>query len=310
MPSRFGTAVLALTIDVAVGEPPARLHPVVLIGKAIDLLGAIEPRAPGPQLVYGVIRVLTVAGGAALVGRAAERRLQRLPWALRAGVAATILKSTLSLRGLAAAGGRLERDLEAGDLGAARLAARALVSRPTDRLGPALLASAGVESIAENAADSVIAPLLYYALGGLPAALGYRAANTLDAMIGYHGRFEYSGKAAARLDDLLNLVPSRLTAGLLVVAAALAGGDVPGAVETLRRDRGATRSPNAGWPMSAMAGALGIRLEKPGAYVLGSPLPPPDTPALDHAVQLLFWTTVLSLPIVYAVCRAADRGAA
>ena len=214
------------------------------------------------------------------------------------------------MRALAAATHHLQRDLEAGDVEAARATARALVSRPTDDLPTALLTSAGIESVAENAADGVIAPMLYYAVGGLPAAFGYRAANTLDAMIGYHDGFEYSGKVAARLDDLLNLVPARITAGLLILAAAIAGGDVPGALRAVRRDAAATESPNAGWPMSAMAGALGVRLEKPGAYVLGAPLPSPDTPALDHAVELLYRATALAMPLAYAIARSSEPRAA
>jgi len=152
--------------------------------------------------------------------------------------------------------------------------------------------------------------MLYYALSGLPGAIAYRAVNTLDAMIGYHGRFEYFGKAAARLDDLLNLVPARLTAGLLILAAVLVGGDGPGALRTVLRDSAETESPNAGWPMSAMAGALGIHLEKPGHYVLGAPLPSPDTSALDHAVQVMLAAVALLLPVAYVLSRlveCADR---
>ena len=303
MRSVVGTALLALALDLALGEPPSRVHPVVLIGRVVEALDARAPTSPRLQLLYGAGHVALVVAGAGLAARLAQRQLSQLPPLLRGLGAALLLKSTISMRALAAAALQLQADLEAGDLAAARSAARALVSRPTDALGTDLLVSAGIESVAENAADSVVAPLLYYAAGGLPAALAYRAANTMDAMIGYHGSFEHRGKAAARLDDLLNLVPARLTAGLLLVAAALAGGDVPGAVRTLWRHAATTESPNAGWPMSAMAGALGIRLEKPGAYVLGAPLPRPDTPALDQAVQLLGWTTALVLPLIGAISR-------
>jgi adenosylcobinamide-phosphate synthase len=118
----------------------------------------------------------------------------------------------------------------------------------------------------------VVAPLLFFACFGVPGALAYRAVNTLDAMIGYHGRYEYLGKASARLDDLLNLVPARLTAALLLVAGALLGHDVRRGWRILRRDGGRTESPNAGRPMAAMAGLLGVRLEKQGHYRLGDPL--------------------------------------
>jgi adenosylcobinamide-phosphate synthase len=163
-------------------------------------------------------------------------------------------------------------DLRADDLAAARLAVGYhLVSRPTAELDARHVASATVESVAENLTDSLVAPALLFLAGGLGAAAAYRVVNTADAMIGYRrGPLEYFGKAAARLDDLLNLIPARL-AGLSVVAgAALTGQSGRGALTCLRRARGRTASPNAGWTMSAMAGALGVALEKPGAYRLGA----------------------------------------
>ena len=294
---------MALLLDLTLGEPPPRLHPVVWIGQAIGRVDALTPAGPRVQLTFGVVHVILVAGTSALAGRGITHRVQGWPRALAMLAEAAALKTALSVRGLVEAAHRVQRDLESGDLRAGRANARALVSRETGRLDGPLLASAAVESVAENAADSVLAPLLYYVLGGLPAALAYRAVNTMDAMIGYRGEYEYSGKAAARLDDLLNILPARLAAGLLVLGAALAGGDVPGAWRTLRRDHRRTASPNAGWPMSAMAGALGVRLEKPGAYRLGAPLPPVDTAAIDHAVQILLVATVLSVPLFWALAR-------
>jgi adenosylcobinamide-phosphate synthase len=149
--------------------------------------------------------------------------------------------------------------------------------------------SAAIESLAENLSDSFVAPLFYFVILGVPGALAYRAINTLDAMIGYHGRFEYLGKVAARLDDLVNWLPARLTAYLLALGGALfipEGGPARStggrlsvvfpqegagmrAWQIARRDHAQTESPNAGWPMAAMAGALGVRLEKVGHYVLG-----------------------------------------
>jgi adenosylcobinamide-phosphate synthase len=163
-----------------------------------------------------------------------------------------------------------------------------IVSRPTAGLDAARVAAAAIESVAENASDSVVAPLFWYAAGGLPAAWVYRAVNTMDAMIGYrNARYEHLGKAAARLDDALNWVPARLTAWLLVALAPLAGGGAAAARQTMARDGAATASPNAGQPMAAMAGALGVELEKVGHYVLGrgQRLPGPDD--LRRAIRLL-----------------------
>jgi adenosylcobinamide-phosphate synthase len=147
---------------------------------------------------------------------------------------------------------------------------RWLVSRDTAALDAPLLAAAAIESLAENASDSVVAPLLAYALAGLPGACAYRAVNTLDAMVGYRGRYEYLGKVPARLDDLLNIAPARLTGLLIVAAAALCGADARQAWRAMWRDHATTDSPNAGYPMAAIAGALGVRLEKAGHYCLNA----------------------------------------
>jgi adenosylcobinamide-phosphate synthase len=191
------------------------------------------------------------------------------------------------------------RALAAGDLAAARLGLRSLVSRDTSALDPPLLAAAAVESVAENASDSLVAPLFYFVLGGVPAALAYRACNTLDALIGYHGETEWLGKAAARLDDLANLVPARLTAALLVVASALVGASAAGALRTWWRDGARTESPNAGRPMAAMAGALGVQLTKVGHYRLGDGAGALGAAAIARAVVLL-----------YVACALASVGAA
>ena len=300
----FSCLLGALLLDLAVGEPPARLHPVVWIGAAVARLEAGRPKGPRAQLRHGMVHVAIITLSAALAGVAIGRATRAWSGLAPALLEVLVLKTTFSLRGLVEAARCVERSLDAGDLDGARVAVRALVSRDPSRLDGPLLASATVESLAENLCDSLVAPLLYYVLGGLPAALAFRAVNTMDAMIGYRGEYEHSGKAAARLDDLLNFLPARLSGGLLVIAAALAGGDVGGAWRTLRRDHGRTASPNAGWPMSAMAGALGVCLEKPGVYRLAAPLPPSDPAAIDHAIQILRAATLLSLPAWWALARA------
>ncbi len=268
--------VAALLLDRFLGEWPNRIHPVVWMG---NLVKAAERRAPtsgraGPFL-YGL--------GMALLLPAAWFTLA---WAtvslpLVGPILAVLwLKSAFAVRALGVAGQGVAVPLIAGDLAGARDGLRSLCSRDPSALGAEELAAGAVESLAENASDSVVAPLFWFVVGGLagpwlaniavPAAVAYRAVNTLDAMIGYHGRYEWLGKASARLDDLLNLVPARLTALLLLAGGALAGADVGSGARTMWRDRARTESPNAGWPMATMAGLLGVRLEKPGHYVLGS----------------------------------------
>jgi adenosylcobinamide-phosphate synthase len=179
------------------------------------------------------------------------------------------LKPCLALRMLAGAGRSVRLALERGDLPAARNALQSLVSRDCSALTAELAGAAAIESLAENLSDSVVAPLLYYALLGLPGAAMYRLFNTFDSMIGYHGQYEYLGKAAAWLDDVLNVLPARLTALLIIALAPLFGGNRLRAWHIWRRDAYKTASPNAGHPMAAAAGALGLQLEKVGYYTLG-----------------------------------------
>jgi adenosylcobinamide-phosphate synthase len=149
------------------------------------------------------------------------------------------------------------------------------------------VAAGAVESLAENASDSVVAPLFFFALFGLPGALAYRAINTADAMVGYRGAYEYLGKAAARLDDLANFIPARLCAALLLVAGTVDGLDGTRGWRILGRDGGKTASPNAGRPMAAMAGLLGVRLTKPGHYALGDDLTPPGPETIGRAFKVV-----------------------
>lgn len=250
----------ALAVDVAFGEPPRALHPVVLIGRAI---AALERRAPhaGPSARCAGALVALVPATLALAVAAIAR-----PAPLRLG----LLKTTFALRALLAASERIELALRAGDLARARAAASEMVSRPVADLDERLVASAAIESLSENLGDSYVAPLFWYAVAGLPGAAFYRAVNTADAMIGYRdARYRDLGFAAARLDDVMSFIPARLTAVALAVAAPVVGASPRLALRTAWRDAGTTVSPNSGWPMAAAAGALGVRLEKRDHHRLG-----------------------------------------
>jgi adenosylcobinamide-phosphate synthase len=166
------------------------------------------------------------------------------------------------------------------------------------------VASAAIESVAENLADSVAAPFLYYVAFGLPGAVVYRVVNTADAMYGYHGDLEWLGKAAARSDDMLSWLPSRMSALALVGAATLLCGPGAGrrALTCWREDGPLTESPNAGRPMAAMAGSLGRRLEKPGHYVLGNGFADPGPADVRTAVELAgIATTLIGLIAIAAL---------
>jgi adenosylcobinamide-phosphate synthase len=272
----------ALALDVLVGELPRTVHPVVWMGHVISWA---ERRAPSRgarrQLLAGALIALLVPGAFALAATGvAALAAWPVVWL---AVSALLLKSAFAGRELGRAA-LLVRDALAHDsVPEARRALRGLCSRDASQLDRGSLVAATVESVAENASDSVVAPLFYYALFGLPGALFYRAVNTLDAMIGYRGRYEYLGKASARLDDLLNFVPARLTAALLLASGWFARKRVAQGLRILLRDGANTESPNAGRPMAAMAGLLAIQLEKSGHYRLGDPGDALEAGKIDEA---------------------------
>jgi adenosylcobinamide-phosphate synthase len=261
----------ALLIDLALGDPPNRFHPVVAMGSVIRLGDRLAGDGrPAGRFLCGLGILLLGAGLFGLPWLALPGLIHALPVWLQGILQGLLLKPMFSLRRLLEAGRAVQCALEQGTLGEARqLVAWHLVSRDTSQLSAGQVSSAAIESLAENLTDSFFAPLLAFALGGLPLAWFYRFCNTADAMIGYHTpRYEYLGKPAARLDDALNWLPARLAGLFLVAAAGLCRESLSGAWRGLRRDHARTSSPNAGWTMAAAAGALGVRLEKIGHYCL------------------------------------------
>lgn len=264
--------VLALALDLLLGDPPNRFHPVAWLGRLLAWgRGRVRAAAPARLMAYGAVLLLGVLLVAVVTAAAASWEARRLGWA-GLFLEAFLLKCALSLRGLVAAAWGVKKALADGGLDEARRrVGRDLVSRPTEELSARHVASATVESVAENLTDTLVAPLCFYLAFGLPGAWAYRTVNTADAMWGYRqGELEYLGKPAARLDDLLNWLPARLAAAAIVLGTPLAGQSATGAWRAMWREHGLTASPNAGWTMAAMAGALGVVLEKPGAYRLGT----------------------------------------
>lgn len=286
---------IAFAVDELAGEYPGRAHPVVWMGSAIGWLERRAPRAGrAAQFAWGLAMALALPAlfAAGAWGLVALLR----PWPFAALAAEVfLLKSTFAVRALGEAAAAVRVALERADLPSARHALRSLCSRDPSALSEAQLAAAAVESVAENLSDSLVAPLFWYAVAGLPGAIAYRAINTLDASIGYRGRYEWLGKASARLDDLANLVPARATAALLLVAAALAGGRPRDGLRILLRDGRKTESPNAGLPMAAMAGLLGVELEKVGHYRLGDPVAPVGAATLSRAWRVTRVASALAL---------------
>lgn len=292
--------VLALILDKLLGDPPNHYHPVGWMGQAIGLAQQLAPRrGRAVPLLYGGLVSIGGALTAAELARLWSELSNRLPVPLCWLLEASALKMTISPAGLDRAAHEVEAALLAGDLPEARRRLSwHLVSRNTNTLTEYQVAAATIESVAENTSDGTIGPLVYYALGGLPAAFAYRFANTVDSMLGYRDAArEWLGKIPAHLDDMLNVIPARLTA-LLFIASSMN----PPAWMFWRRDATRTESPNAGHPMSAMAGALAVELEKIDHYTLGKGLRHPETADIQQARKLmlmaigLFVTVLIVLP--------------
>jgi len=288
------TAVLvALALDRLWGEPPAWLHPVVHMGRLLGVAGkyiapSVDLKRDWNRFLLGMIVWCVLAAMVFAAYGAIQSLLPGEPWWLAGALMGVLLKPLLSWRMLKQEVLAVEAALQQS-LAAGRERLSWLVSRDTAQLDAATVRESAIESMAENLNDSVIAPLFWFALAGLPGAAFYRLANTADAMWGYPGwrgegdgrrHWQWAGKWAARADDVLNWIPARLTACWL---ALLAGG-LPW--RALRRDARATPSPNGGWPMGAMALALGVRLSKPGVYRLNPQGRAPTAADLQRAVRL------------------------
>lgn len=265
-------ALLAYAFDAALGDPRSlervAAHPVALIGR---LIGALEGRlnrdtaGPRGRFRRGIATVIVVVGLCAAVAWAISFGLRRFDggWLVEALLASSLLAFRGLYKAVAEVAAGLERGLDEG-----RRAVAHIVGRDAGGLDEAGVARAAIESAAENFSDAVAAPLFWYLVLGLPGLAAYKAINTLDSMIGYrNARYESFGRAAARLDDTVNWLPARLSGGLVCLAAFFARGAGAGpAWSAMGRDASRHRSPNAGWPEAAFAGALGLALAGPRRY--------------------------------------------
>jgi adenosylcobinamide-phosphate synthase len=264
--------LVALLADALIGDPDwlwRRLaHPVVLIGGLIGWLDRTlnrESWSPTQRKLAGIFAVAALVTGTGIIGFLLQRMLRQTEGGT---VALGLIASTLiAQRSLYQHVAKVRAAFAAGGLSEARRAVAMIVGRDPEQLDEAGVSRAAIESCAENFSDGVVAPVFWLALFGLPGILVYKAINTADSMIGHrNARYEHFGWAAARLDDLVNLAPARLSGALLALAAPLARGSIAAAWRVMRRDAPKHRSPNAGWPESAMAGALGIALAGPRIY--------------------------------------------
>jgi adenosylcobinamide-phosphate synthase len=291
--------LLGYAADLILGDPPHWVHPVRLIGRGIHFWERLLYR---PQVAAGLVFWLVVAASVLIPLVLLLALVQHLPAALHYFILAYFCYAGLATRCLHAESSIVEEALSAGDLDAARQRLARIVGRDTADLSPAEVRRAVLETVAENLSDGVVAPLFYLLVLGIPGLWLYKTANTLDSMVGYKtNRYLKFGRAAARIDDALNLAPARLTAWLMVGISPLLGLDQTGALRILKRDWRRASSPNAGWPEAALAGALGVRLGGPASYFghvvskphIGDPREKPlDRADYEAAIRLLYATSI------------------
>jgi adenosylcobinamide-phosphate synthase len=264
--------IAALAFDALIGDPDwlwRRLpHPVVVMGSFIGFLDRAlnhETRSSAQRKFAGVVVVVMLLAISAVIGFLIAALSRQIAFGnLLVGLVASTL---LAQRSLHQHVSRVKSAFADGGLTGARRAVSMIVGRDPERLDEAGVCRAAIESCAENFSDGVVAPVFWLALLGLPGLIAYKAINTADSMIGHRtARYEHFGWAAARLDDFVNLIPARLSGLLLAAVAPVANGAIATALKVMQRDAAKHRSPNAGWPESAMAGALGLALAGPRRY--------------------------------------------
>lgn len=284
--------LLATAYDILLGEPPAKVHPVVWIGKLIDFMRARSraSKAVGFALAIAVISTTVITGHFLVYAAGMVPFLSVL-------VSAYLLKSTFAIRCLLEVSKNIGQMIDQ-DIDEAKKMLPALVGRETKGLSKTLATSAVIESLSENYVDSILSPIFYYILFepfglGLEAALGFKAISTMDSMLGYKTRqLKELGFAGAKLDDLANFIPARLSIIFMALAQPTKAAAI---IKTAFKYHSVTPSPNSGWPMAACAGSLGIRLEKPGYYVLLEDGRVPDTSDVPRALRFMQITIGLTL---------------
>jgi adenosylcobinamide-phosphate synthase len=310
MRSRALGLALGFAADRAFGDP-AHHHPVAGFGR---LAGGAEERVYADDRITGVAFTAVLVGATAAVGLASERVARRHPVAHTALTAATTW-AVLGGRSLGTEARHVHAWLDADNLPRARQQLTHLVGRDTSQLDVQEVSRATVESVAENTSDAVVAPLLAGAVAGVGGLVAYRAANTLDAMVGHLSpRYREFGWASARLDDVLNLAPARVSAALAVSSAPLVGGRPTRALQAWTRDAGRHPSPNAGPVEAAFAGALGVRLGGTNTYgarvehraELGDG-PAPGPADIDRAVRLATAVDLGALALSVLIARRPTR---
>ena len=307
-------ATLSFVLDLLLGDPEKLLHPVVIMGKAISrlekILRAGFPKTPRGERAAGFVLALLLPVGTLAVTSVALWAVGLIHPVLRFALGVFWGWQALALKGLNTESKRVYTALTTGTIEDARKAVSRIVGRDTQNLTAEGVTKAAVETVAENASDGVIAPLLYMLIGGAPLALTYKAINTMDSMVGYKNeKYLYFGRIPAKLDDAANYLPSRLAGLLWCAAAALTGNSAKGAWRIWRRDRRNHASPNSAQTESACAGALGVQLAGPAYYfgeyypkpTIGDALRPIEPEDIRRANKMMYAESLLALLLGLAI---------
>ncbi len=267
----------ALLLDFLVGDPRTKYHPTAWIGKLIaSLVPFTKSNSVRKELIGGILLVSVIVVTVCTVLVVLDIGISLLTTdivslVVSIAVGSILLKTTIAIKGMQKHALAVVDAVEKGDLDSARNHLSMIVKRDTKHLDKNHILSAVLESVSENTVDGVTGPLFYYAIFGLPGAFAYRAINTIDSMIGYKTTlFKNVGWFGAKCDTVLNYLPSRLTALVMILGALILGYNWKESLYIMKRDSGKLESPNAGFPMAALAGALGTRLEKMNYYTIGN----------------------------------------
>jgi adenosylcobinamide-phosphate synthase len=306
----------AYAMDLIVGDPEWFPHPVRAMGRMIAAGEAVATPGRHPplrDLVHGAVVTVIVVVVTAAAAVVALRAVRLVHPGVALVTEVLLAWTALATGSLLTEASRVIRALDGGDLVSARARLARIVGRDTTALTEPEIARGVIETLAESTCDAIVAPLCYLVAGGVPAALAYKAVNTLDSMIGHREPpYTYFGRVAARLDDLANFIPARLAALTIAIAAACTGQSCAGALRVWRRDHGNHDSPNAGHPEAAMAGALGVRLGGTNYYdgvpsvrsLLGAENPAPTIAAVRAACRIVIAASLVSFIAGFLVVLA------
>lgn len=313
----LGPLVLGFLLDLLIGDPHVLYHPIRLVGNLITVtekfLRKVFPKTKKGELAAGVFLVLIVSSISTAVPCLILYGAGRIHTGIRFAVETVMCYQLLATRALKDESMKVYEKLKEGDLPGARYAVSMIVGRDTQVLDETGVTKAAVETVAENTSDGIIAPMLFMAIGGAGLGFFYKSINTMDSMVGYKNeKYLYFGRAAAKLDDVVNFLPSRIAALLMIAACTLTGLDGKSAWRIWRRDRFNHASPNSAQTESAMAGALGVQLAGDAWYfgtlykkkTMGDAMRAVEYEDIRKANRLLYGTAVLAL-VIFAMGKAA-----